>query len=66
MGTHRDRKTIAEKIEAYFDGYRRIPDGDDPDFLAMEAVSLQDLSDAHEDWPEAPHDDDEGRPATHT
>ena len=25
-----------EKIDAYFDGYRRIPDGDDPDFIAME------------------------------
>jgi hypothetical protein len=35
------RKTMQEKIDAYFDGYRRIPDGDDPDFIAMEKASLR-------------------------
>lgn len=51
------RKTMEEKIEAYFDGYRRIPDGDDPDFMAMEEIALKDLSYADEEWPEAPEDD---------
>jgi len=54
----KDRKhmTMEEKIEAYFEGYRRIPDGDDPDFIAMEKIGLEDLSCAGEEWPEAPKD----------
>jgi predicted transcriptional regulator len=50
------RKTMQEKIDAYFDGYRRIPDGDDPDFIAMEKAWLEDASSDDEDWPEAPSD----------
>lgn len=49
------RKTMQEKIAAYFDGYRRIPDGDDPDFIAAEEVGLADSPYADEEWPEAPH-----------
>ena len=48
---------MQEKIDAYFEGYRRIPDGDDPDFIAMEKVGLEDSPHAGEDWPEAPADD---------
>ncbi len=54
------RKTMQEKIEAYFDGYRRIPDGDDPDFIAAEEIGLKDLPYAGEEWPEAPEDDGQG------
>ena len=50
------RMTTEEKIEAYFEGYRRIPD-DDEDFKAMEEASLNDLA-SDEEWPEAPADDD--------
>jgi hypothetical protein len=50
------RMTKEEKIEAYFEGYRRIPD-DDEDFKAMEEASLKDLA-TDEQWPEAPADDD--------
>ena len=53
--THLKRKTMQEKIDAYFDGYRRIPDGDDPDFLAMEKIGVEDLA-SDEEWPEAPTD----------
>jgi hypothetical protein len=49
------RKTMQEKIDAYFDGYRRIPDGDDPDFLAMEKIGIEDAA-SDEEWPEAPGD----------
>ena len=45
-----------QKIEAYFDGYRRIPDGDDPDFIAIEEIGLKDLA-TGEEWPEAPDDE---------
>jgi hypothetical protein len=48
---------MQEKIDAYFEGYRRIPDGDDPDFIAMEKVGLEDSPHALEDRPEAPADD---------
>ena len=51
------RMTMEEEIEAYFEGYRRIPDGNDVDFIAMEKVGLEDAADAHDDWPEAPADD---------
>lgn len=47
---------MQEKIDAYFDGYRRIPDGDDPDFIAMEKAGLEDAPWADEEWPEAPDD----------
>jgi len=50
------RMTMEEKIEAYFEGYRRIPDGDDPDFIAAEKIALEDLA-TDEEWPEAPEDD---------
>lgn len=32
--------------EVYFDGYRRIPDGDDPDFIAIERVGIEQLKKA--------------------
>jgi hypothetical protein len=51
------RMTMEEKIDAYFEGYRRIPDGDDPDFIAMEKAGLEDAPWANEEWPEAPADD---------
>jgi predicted transcriptional regulator len=50
------RKTMQEKIDAYFEGYRRIPDGNDPDFIAMEKAGLEDAPWADEEWPEAPND----------
>jgi predicted transcriptional regulator len=50
------RKTMQEKIDAYFDGYRRIPDGDDADFVAMEKAWLEGAPWADEEWPEAPAD----------
>lgn len=49
------RKTMQEKIDAYFEGYRRIPDGGDPDFMAMERIGIAD-STSDEEWPEAPRD----------
>jgi hypothetical protein len=52
------RKTKQEKVDAYFDGYRRMPDGGDPDFVAMEKIGIQDMA-SDEEWPEAP-DDAEG------
>jgi hypothetical protein len=52
----RKPQTMEEKIEAYFEGYRRIPDGDDPDFVAFEKLWLEDSPCADEDWPEAPED----------
>jgi hypothetical protein len=55
-GRSSKQKTMEEKIAAYFDGYRRIPDGDDPDFIAMEEVGLKDLA-TDEEWPEAPEDE---------
>lgn len=38
-----DEKALEEQ---YFDGYRRIPDGDDPDFMALEKAFLRDLKKA--------------------
>ncbi len=35
--------------EAYFDGYRRIPDGADRDFTAIERVGIEDLKKANVD-----------------
>lgn len=29
--------------QAYFEGYRRIPDGDDPDFIAIERAGIESL-----------------------
>jgi hypothetical protein len=48
--------TMAEKIEAYIEGYRRIPT-DDPESRALEGAWLKDLDSVDEDLPEAP---DEG------
>jgi hypothetical protein len=46
---------MQQKIDAYFDGYRRLPDGDDPDFVAMEKIGIADAA-SDEEWPEAPND----------
>jgi hypothetical protein len=48
---------MQEKIDAYFEGYRRIPDDDDPDFIAMQKARLEDAPGADEEWPEAPGDE---------
>lgn len=41
------RRTDEKALEeAYFDGYRRIPDGDDPDFIAIERVGIEELKKA--------------------
>jgi hypothetical protein len=48
---------MQEKIDAYFEGYRRIPDDDDPDFIAMQKAGLEDAPWADEEWPEAPNDE---------
>ncbi len=41
------RRTDEKALEdAYFDGYRRIPDGDDPDFVAIERVGIEQLKKA--------------------
>lgn len=35
--------------EAYFEAYRRFPDGDDPDFIAIERVAIEDMRKANLD-----------------
>lgn len=41
------RRTDEEELERqYFDGYRRIPDGDDSDFVAIQAVGIEQLKKA--------------------
>jgi metal-responsive CopG/Arc/MetJ family transcriptional regulator len=47
------RKTMQEKVEAYFEGYRRVPDGEDAASIALEKAWLEDASWEDEDWPEA-------------
>jgi predicted transcriptional regulator len=43
-------RTDEQALEAaYFEGYRRIPDGDDPDFVAIEKVGIEDLRKANLD-----------------
>lgn len=41
-----DEKALEER---YFEGYRRIPDGDDPDFIAIEKVAIEDMKKANLD-----------------
>lgn len=41
-----DEKALEEQ---YFDGYRRIPDGDDPDFIAIEKIGIESLKKANLD-----------------
>lgn len=44
------RRTDEKALEeAYFDGYRRIPDGTDPDFIATERMGIEDLRKANLD-----------------
>lgn len=44
------RRTDEKALEeAYFEGYRRIPDGDDPDFIAIERAAIEDLKKANLD-----------------
>ncbi|MGH2450108.1 MAG: ribbon-helix-helix protein, CopG family [Candidatus Limnocylindria bacterium] len=44
------RRTDEKALEeAYFEGYRRIPDGDDPDFVAIERAAIEDLKKANLD-----------------
>ncbi len=44
------RRTDEKALEeAYFDGYRRIPDGTDPDFIAIERAGIEDLKKANLD-----------------
>lgn len=35
-----DEETLEKRS---FDGYRRVPDGDDPDFVAIERIAIEDL-----------------------
>lgn len=39
-----DEKALEER---YFEGYRRIPDGEDPDFIAFERAAIEDLKKAN-------------------
>lgn len=50
------RKTTQEKVDAYFEGYRRVPDGDDEASIVLEKAWLEDASWEDEDWPQAPDD----------
>lgn len=44
------RRTDEQALEeAYFDGYRRIPDGNDRDFIAIERAGIADLKKANLD-----------------
>jgi predicted transcriptional regulator len=44
------RRTDEKALEdAYFEGYRRIPDGNDPDFIAIERFGIEDLRKARLD-----------------
>lgn len=43
VGEYVKRTDEAALEEAYFDGYRRIPDGDDPDFIAIERAGIKSL-----------------------
>jgi hypothetical protein len=47
------RKTMQERIDAYFESYRRDPDGNDEESRALEQAALEDLA-SDEEWPEAP------------
>jgi predicted DNA-binding protein len=47
VGDYVRRTDEAELEKAYFDGYRRIPDGTDPDFIALERVGIEDLKKAN-------------------
>lgn len=48
-----DEKALEEQ---YFDGYRRIPDGDDPDFIAWEKAAIEDMAKRgdEDEWPDPP------------
>lgn len=37
------KRTKGARVEAYFDGYRRIPDTDDPDFEWAERAGIESL-----------------------
>lgn len=43
LGEYVARTDEAALEQAYFDGYRRIPDGDDPDFIAVERAGIKSL-----------------------
>lgn len=52
---HRNDEKALE--EQYFDGYRRIPDGEDPDFIAWEKAAIEDMAKRgdEDEWPEPPN-----------
>ncbi len=46
VGDYVTRNDEDELEAAYFEGYRRVPDGNDPDFAGIEAVGIADLKKA--------------------
>ncbi len=46
VGEYVARTDDEERERAYFDGYRRLPDGSDADFAAIEAIGIADLKKA--------------------
>lgn len=45
------RRSKEELIEMYFDGYRRIPDAKDRDFIELERVGIADMpADDDDEW----------------
>jgi Arc/MetJ-type ribon-helix-helix transcriptional regulator len=47
LGEYVERRDEQTLEKAYFDGYRRIPDGDDPDFVEIERAGIEDLKKAN-------------------
>lgn len=44
------RRSKEEMIEAYYEAYRRIPEGDDQAVIDAEQAALEDFPYADEDW----------------
>ena len=49
VGEYIKKRDEKELEKAYFDGYRRIPDGNDPDFIAIEKIGIESLRKANLD-----------------
>lgn len=48
---HLKRRSKEELMAMYFEGYRRIPDRDDPDFIELEQVGRADMpADDDDEW----------------
>lgn len=46
VGDYVERTDEQALEQKYFEGYKRIPDGDDPDFVAIEKAAIDDLKQA--------------------